>query len=76
MAWLNSHPPPSVDYSLLREKMLWQTYKTFERLLKHDFEERHTKLVRAFAEQCVRSLAILDYASDCGWEKAREYVRQ
>ncbi|KAL5512700.1 hypothetical protein ACEPAG_2966 [Sanghuangporus baumii] len=75
MAWIELHSHHAIDYQLCKEKMLWQTYKTFERLLRRDFEERHVRLVQEFANQCVQTLAILDYAADCGYENTRKYVR-
>ncbi|KAL5524807.1 hypothetical protein ACEPAF_9953 [Sanghuangporus sanghuang] len=75
MAWIELHSHHAIDYQLCKEKMLWQTYKTFERLLRRDFEERHVRLVQEFANQCVQTLAILDYAADCGYENLRKYVR-
>ncbi|KAL5482928.1 hypothetical protein ACEPAI_9523 [Sanghuangporus weigelae] len=75
MAWIELHSHHAIDYQLCKEKMLWQTYKTFERLLRRDFEERHVRLVQEFANQCVQTLAILDYAADCGYENSRKYVR-
>ncbi|KAL5501315.1 hypothetical protein ACEPAH_8575 [Sanghuangporus vaninii] len=75
MAWIELHSHHAIDYQVCKEKMLWQTYKTFERLLRRDFEERHVRLVQEFANQCVQTLAILDYAADCGYENSRKYVR-
>lgn len=74
LAFVEEHS--MLDYRAAAEKMLWQTMKTFEKLVKKDLETRHIPLVQEFASQCVQQYALLDYGADCGYEKLRQYLHK
>lgn len=72
LAFVESHN--ALDYRAAADKMLWQAYKTFERLHRRDFDTRHMRLVQKFANQCVQQYALLDFGADCGVESLKRYL--
>lgn len=67
---------PTLNLAAAAEKILWQAFKTFERLIKGDLDEQQQHLVQQFANQCVRSFAFLDYGRDCGHENLMRYLHK
>ncbi|KAH8113522.1 hypothetical protein DFH11DRAFT_1544761 [Phellopilus nigrolimitatus] len=65
-----------LDLRASADRMLWQTYKTFERLIRRDFDARLQPLVQDLANQCVQQYALLDYGADCGYERLRTYLHR
>ena len=74
LAFVESHT--ALDYRAAADKMLWQAYKTFERLQSRDFDDRHLRLVQMFANQCVQQYALLDFGADCGVENLKKYLHE
>ena len=64
------------DFNTCSEMFLRQTYRTFERMLKRDYEERHQYLVQNFAMQNVQQYALLNYGADCGSENLMRYLHE
>ena len=66
-----------IDFGAYEYEMRWQSIKTFERLLKRDFDvDRHLGVVQEFANQCVQQFALLNYGKDCGYERLRRYLHE
>ncbi|THH07089.1 hypothetical protein EW145_g3624 [Phellinidium pouzarii] len=73
-AFFENHP--AIELRASAEKMLWQTYRTFDRLIKHDYDDRLHELVQNFANQSVQQYALLDYGADCGFENLKKYLHK
>ncbi|KAI5123160.1 hypothetical protein M0805_000863 [Coniferiporia weirii] len=64
----------TLDLRASADKLLWQAHKTFERLIKRDYEDKFHHLVQDYANQCVQQYALLDYGAECGFESLRKYL--
>ena len=54
----------------------WQTCRTFERLVRRDYDDAHHQIVQDFANQCVQQYTLLSYGADCGAKNLRKYLHE
>lgn len=64
------------DFQACADIFLRQTYRTFEKLLKGDYEERHYHLVQNFAVQNIQQYALLSYGAECGSQNLMRYLHK
>lgn len=65
-----------VDFQACADMFLRQTYSTFVRLLKGDFQEKFHHIVQTFAMQNVQQHALLRYGAECGYDNLMRYLHE